>query len=347
MSPLCFRTAWNDYFTGSSTNLPSQKYTSRQTPSDTNVYVLNCLFGSMTSTGNGGALYCSSSVTFLLIESTSFFSCKTNGQNGGAIFFQNTNSGQCVLYEVCGNDCCSNPYYQFAYIYTNNGISSKNYANYSSIARCVNANLDSWLTFYLCNGKVFCPSINVSLNRCYGQEFQFYPFTDSNSVTCSITYSSFADNFATAHTCFLLNSCNVLRNSQGALNSNGIFYINANIEFEDSCILENNANYVFYQASSSYTTTLSRCTVDTASSNQNIITKNTVTKSFILALDHMSTQNCHSRYDSVGTLTPSKKQLLCFTYGNFFYQYQLRYLVSLISVFLFNFIHLNDSNDLL
>jgi hypothetical protein len=104
---LRVRTVWDDYFPGSS---PSQKfattkYTNVQTTSSTNVSVLHCLFSGCTSTSNGGALSCSESVQRLLIESSSFFSCSTSGQYGGAIYFWNTNNGECVLYKVCGNDC--------------------------------------------------------------------------------------------------------------------------------------------------------------------------------------------------------------------------------------------------
>jgi hypothetical protein len=65
------RTAWNDYFTGSPIHYQSNQYGTRQTPSDTNVHVLNCLFKSIGSTnGHGGALSCTSA-TFLLVESSS------------------------------------------------------------------------------------------------------------------------------------------------------------------------------------------------------------------------------------------------------------------------------------
>jgi hypothetical protein len=359
---LYVRTAWNDFFSGTSpTNLPSQTYTSRQNPSNTYVHVSNSLFGPITSTDHGGALYCSSSVTYLLVESTSFFSCKTSGGNGGAIFFSNTNNGQCVLYDLCGYDCCTSDTgwnVQFVYIRVNNGLSSKNYVNYSSISRCVNEN--AWFTLYLYDGKICCQSINLSMNKCRGQFIYCYPFYDSNSVICSLSYSSFNDNIATYYTCFLLyrtaakyeiKSCNILRNTQGTLNSEGTIRSDGYLTIDDSCILENKANRNFHQGSS-YPITLSNCTVDSTSNNGYLTITNTVTKSFILALNHMSTLNCHSEYDSVGTLNPiiqtpssSKKQKLCFTYVNCFYQSQQRIFFSLLGVFIFNFIHLDVSYD--
>jgi predicted outer membrane repeat protein len=357
------KTAWNDYFTGSPTLIQSKEYGTGQTQtlSDTNVYVLNCLFRSMTSGSHGGAIYCTS-VTCLLVESTSFFSCKTSALNGGAIYFINTNSGQCVLYEVCGYDCCStytsgsSSQGQFTYLDMYNVASSKHYINYSSIARCVTDYSNSWYTMRHQYGKFCCPSINVSLNKCYYRSgITCNAYSDPNSITCSLSYSTFSDNIATGYTCIQLwttgtkheiKSCNILRNTQGS-GSEGTIYTIGNVMIENSCILENKATYIFNQGNSNYRITLSNCTVDLTSNNGYLTTQNTVTKSFIHALNHMSTRNCHSEYDSAGTLTPiiqspssSKKQKLCFTYGDYFYQSHLRIFFSLLSIFVYSFIHL-------
>ena len=141
---LHYRTAWNDHFP--ETNLPnynSQTYTSRQSPSGTNVYVSNCLFISITSSSAGSALYCTS-VTYFLVEFSSFISCKTSSSNYGAIYFHNS-GGQSVLHGVCGYNCCTTGgyNYQFGYIEVKNDASSKNYVNYSSIVRCMNTNYGS------------------------------------------------------------------------------------------------------------------------------------------------------------------------------------------------------------
>jgi hypothetical protein len=361
MFVLCIRTAWNDYFTSTGqNNINSQTFSLRQTPSNTGVYVSNCLFRFTTSSGNGGALSCTS-VTYLLIESTSFISCSTSGQNGGAVYFSNSR-GQCALHRICGFDCCSTYTSrsdgQFVFTSVNNAISSKNYVNYTSITRCMNQISTSHHVLCLFYGKICCPSINISMNKCpHSSGIYCQPFIDSNSYTSSLTYSSFADNFATISICIYffwrgtanheVKSCNVLRNTQGNLGSNGLFIAHDNVLIEDSCILENKARYIFYQVNSAYRFTIINCTIDSTSNNGYLIIRNTVTKSFIHALNHMSTQNCHSEYDAVGTLTPitpplsSKKQIHCYTNGNSFYLFQLRYLVSMIRVFLFNFIHLN------
>jgi hypothetical protein len=362
---LHYRTAWNDYFsTTNPTNLNSQTYNSRQTPSDSSVYVSNCLFNSIVESNQGGALYCSSSVTYFLVESTSFFSCKTSGGYGGAIYFSNTNNGQSVLHEVCGYDCCStsNTNYHFAYIRIYNDASSKNYANYSSITRCVNEISSSEWILYLGYGKICCPSINSSMNKCYCVPGIYCaPLSLSNSVTCSLTYSSFADNAANSLVCiylwmsganFEMKSCNIIRNTQGSTSSYGTILTDGNVMIENSCILENRAPYIFYQSSYSCTITVSKCTLDKTTYNQNLIIQNTVTKSFILALNHMFTRNCNAKYDYIGILTPiaqspssSNKQKLYCSCDKLLYQLQASF-VSLSSLLIILFINFGVSGDL-
>jgi hypothetical protein len=350
---MIFLTAWSDFYNSQQpTPINKQKHTSRLSLSDASVYVSNCLFESITSTSDGGALFCSSSVTCLLVESSSFFSCKTSGA-GGAIYFYNTNNGQSVLHEVCGDDCwtTSNSGREFARINTKNDAT--NCVNYSSITRSVNEITSSWFTLCLGDGKICCQSVNISMNKCgYRSGVYCYPFDDSNSVTCSLSYSTFADNNATVHGCIRIEGsssnneikyCNILRNTQGSLNEQGTIITDRNLKIEGSCILDNVANYIFFVHSSSYKITLSNCTVDKTSNNGRLTIQSTVAKSFILALNHMSTQNCHAEYYSTGCPTPITQ--LCYTCRNYFLQPRLRDVVSLTSLLIFNFIHPYASGD--
>jgi hypothetical protein len=350
------RNAWNHYFTGNPSLIESNEYGTRLTLSDTNVHILKCLFRSITSTsGNGGALLCTST-TYLLIESTSFFSCKTNGQYGGAIYFYNRNSGQCVLYEVCGYDCCStyssdSTYDLFARMDVKDSDSSKSYVNYSSISRCINGNSNSKYVMRHHNGKICYTSVNFSMNKYYYGGIICGPYVDSNYVTCSFSYSTFADNIAVGRICIYfwssakheIKSCNIIRNSQDS-SQNGVIYAEGDLMIQDSCILENIAPYIFYQ-SSSYTITVSNCTLDKTTFYGNYKTMNIITKSFIIALNHMSTRNCNAEYDSVGTLTPfiqpssSKQRYYCTFEIMFYHRCQQGNFVSLTSILVFNFIY--------
>jgi hypothetical protein len=202
---LHFKIARNDYFTATGqNNINSQTFSLTQTPSSTGVYVSSCLFRFITSSVNGSALSCTS-VTYLLVESTSFISCSTSNQYGGAIYFSNS-GGQCAFHEVCGYDCCSTYtsklFGQFVFTSVNNAISSKNYLNYTSITRCMNQISNSQLVLYLCSGKFCCPSSNMSMYKCPNAPGIYcQPFTDSNSFTSTVIYSSFVDNFATISIC--------------------------------------------------------------------------------------------------------------------------------------------------
>jgi hypothetical protein len=324
------------------------------------------LFISCTSGSDGGALYTSS--TTLLVESSSFFSCTTSSNWGGAI---RVSGGQFVLYEVCGYNCFSTyaggTVGQFVFIDVTNSASNKNYVNYSSISGCVNQRSDSQETVRLGSGMVCCPSVNMSMNTCgYYPGILTYPYTDSSSVTCSFTYSSFVDNNCPGYICIYFNrngakyemkSCNVLRNTQSS-SSYGIIYTRGILNINDSCILENTATNIFYSSSSSYPITLLNCTVDKTTNNGYLTTKNTVTKSFILGLNHMSTQNCHSGYDSAGTLTAIPyvssltKKSFCYTCNHFqgrisaFFSTPVRpKMLFNIWMLLFTFVHPNPSGN--
>jgi hypothetical protein len=346
--------SWSDYFTGTpATTINSTEYSSRQTPSVSSVHVLNCLFNKCTLTsGDGGALYCSTSVTYLFVESSSFFSCRTNSGQGGAIYFENTNNGQSVLYGVCSNDCYSTNYGSLAFIIIGNAASNKNYANYTSAVRGVTSSKGDSLR--LKNGNIYCPSVNSSINKCpHAAVIACFPFVDSSSVTCSLLYSTFADNNVSRFGCVWFNSggaqynitsCNILRNTDSS-SSYGIVFAGGNMMIKDSCILENTATYIFY-AHSSYTITLSNCTTDSTSKYGNVVTQNTVTKSFILGLHHMSTENCNSEYDSAGTLTAipyvphSTKKVFCHTCKN---MAQICDFFTFHCIFIFTFLHSTPS----
>jgi hypothetical protein len=338
---------WSDFFEVSEPTLNQQQlYFSTHTPSASNVYVSNCLFYSCTSRSDGGALYCTT-VKCLLIESSSFISCLINSYFGAAVYFVNRNEGQCVLHKVCGNNCSSTNTTgssgQLVYAQVKDGVSNKNYVSYSSVSRCGNDTANSWQPVCLDYGKIHCPSINISMNRCRRYAaIHCCPFRDSSSVTCSILYSSIADNVAAEDIClnlyksganFEIKSCNIIRNTQVDYNSWALFFTDGFLVFKDSCIRENSARDIFWSSSGSIT--LSNCTVDKTTKFGSLIIQNTVTKSFIHAFYHLSVQNCHLEYDAIGTLT-LKKEKQCNTCKKLSYQLPQEILLSLTNILIFN-----------
>jgi hypothetical protein len=316
------RAAWEDHFPGISPtrNIKQKEFTIRPSITEANVFVSYCLFKNCSSTTDGGALSCTSAA-YLLIEYSAFISCRISSRYGAAIYFSNTNAGECVLYGVCGTDCCSTntsySYGQFAHINVNNDASSKNFLIYSSIVRCVSQSTCIYYTMRLQNGNIYCPSINSSLNHFYHHSgISCYPSSDSNSVTCSLLYSSIVDTIVTGCSCITITQsgakheikcCNILRNKQGSPTCEGTIRVNGHLIIKDSCILENNATYIFYSYSSN-SITISNCTVDSTSNNGYLTIQSTATKSFIHTLHHMSTQNCHAEYNSHLT-----KRVVCYT----------------------------------
>jgi hypothetical protein len=349
------RTAWDDHYPPANpTTYISQTYSSRQSVSGS-LYFSNCLFRSITTSSDGGALSVSGST--LLIESTSFFSCTTSNTWGGALY---SYSGQSVLYKVCGYNCYStsnsNSYGQFLHIGGNSTTLGKNFLNYSSFTRSLNDRSGARYMLFYYSGKFGISQANVSNNRCQLHSGIYYrPVADPNIVTCSFSFTTFADNTANGYNCIMLNvagtfyeikCCNIIRNTQGSINSEGTFTIYGNLTIEDSCILENTATNTFYTFSTCIIT-LSHCTIDKTAINSGSLTiQNTPEKSFILALDHMSTQNCYSKYDSVGALTATpfvshSPKVICYNYtcrkNN--YKTIIRDFISLISMFVVTFVH--------
>jgi hypothetical protein len=138
--------------------------------------------------------------------------------------------------------------------------------------------------------------------------------------------------------------CNVLRNTQSS-GSWGLFFAGGNMTIDDSCIIENNAP-LYFEVYSPNSITLSNCTIDKTTkygTYGTLIIRKTVTKSFILTLNHMSTENCHSEYTF--SISPSnKKEINCSCPNNY---YILRISDFILNwVFIFTFIHPNPSNEL-
>ena len=130
------------------------------------------------------------------------------------------------------------------------------------------------------------------------------------------------------------------------ITSYGTIYTTGILNVEDSCTLENTVSTIFYSSSSSYPIALKNCTVDKATNNGYLTTQNTIPKSFILGLNHMSTKNCNAKYDSAGFLTPilfvpdPTTKLFCYKCKNH-YQRRISALFSIVWMILVTFIHPN------
>jgi hypothetical protein len=318
------KTTFADFYGPGYTNIKEYadpKYKVGIVPTDQNVFVHDCVFEDCTSSSNG-ALSCGNSIYKLLVYQTSFVSCWSRSSYGGAIYFDSTTNGECILCKICGFDCSStnsgNSYGQFARINTKIYATYKNYVNDSSFSHSSNMNTDSYYVLCLNYGNILCPSVNLTNNLCYSfTAFYCYPTTGTGSPvsdTFYISYSSIVNNTANGYSCFYhhnsdssqcIDTCNVINNKQ-TTSTYGTFYLYANLLIKDSCIIGNNKkNIVFYVSSGKMT--ISNCTID-----DNIFTNGryygtvtvikTITNTFINALSHIATQHCDSFFDSYGTL---------------------------------------------
>jgi hypothetical protein len=207
------------------------------------------------------------------------------------------------------------------YIYIKNDVTYKNHVNDSSFSHTLNVKTDSYQVFRLYYGNILFPSVNLTNNVCYSfTVIHCYPTTGTGSpvsISCCISYSSIVNNTASGgYSCFeisnsdssqCIDTCNILNNKQTS-SSCGIFFVSPNLLIKDSCILGNDEkNKVFY-ATSSNKITISNCTIDddiftNGRYSGTVTVIKTITKSFINALSHISTQHCDSYFDSYGTLT--------------------------------------------
>jgi hypothetical protein len=281
------------------------------TPSANNVYVYDCFFHDFSSTSNGGAIFSGSSVYKLLIEQSSFISCKTSSYGGGGIYFDYTGNYECVLSRICVFGCSCASYGTFAFIRLYNSANYKNHVNDSTITHSLKDGKSPSDSIYLRADTILVPSNNFTKNECHNNPaFCCHSMRSTKSETCWITYCSIVNNTANGgNSCIRLYSsssahldaCNIINNKQTS-SSYGTIEANTNILIKDSCILGNNeGNTVFYAPS--YIITISNCTVDNNRYYGSVIFTKSIERSFIHALSHIETRICDSSFDSYGTLT--------------------------------------------
>jgi hypothetical protein len=295
------------------TEYTAPQYTDKRIDASvSNVYVHNCVFRYCTSSEHGGALSCTSSVIRLLVEQSSFISCRASNRHGGGVYFVNTASGESVLNKICVFNCSSlvSGFGQFAYIKLNSNY-YKNHVNDTSIIHSSNVNSDSRDSMRLLFGNILCPSVNITNNEC--SRYCTLDCQLSSSCICRISYNSIVNNTAIVHTCIYssgsssshyIYACNILNNKQTD-SAYGTFEVYTKLLIENSCILGNNeGKTVFYLgSSSSYNITISNCTFDNSKYTGTVIFTNTIENTFINALSHIVTERCDSFFDSYGTLT--------------------------------------------
>ena len=327
------RTQFSDVFSTSGSNVQqcTQSGTNRFILSNRgDAYVANCNFHDITSDSRGGAIGCSTSsesstiVARLLIEETTFTTCKTTNIKGGGIFFNNGYTGECVIFRTCAFDCSSTNSSnslggQYAYIITNNEATCKNEVNETTITGIKKqASAYPHYALRLQYSNIICSSVNITNNECcYYTALYCCPNYDASAFTCCIIYTSIVNNSAnggygcillcTAFSRHLIFTSNIINNKQST-NVVATILTYVNLFINESCIIGNNeGRRVFYEDGNSCQITITNCTLDS-----DIITKTRYSGTFIIlsskeynfinGLRHIVTENCESLLDPQGLL---------------------------------------------
>jgi uncharacterized protein (UPF0333 family) len=275
---------------------------------------MTVFFHDISSSYNGGAICCDSNVYKLLVEQSSFFSCKTSAYGGGGVYFSCSGNYECVMSKICGFGCSCGSYGQCAYISLSNSANHKNHFNDSTITHSLKDGKSQCDSVLLRGDTILVPSNNFTNNECHRcSALSCHSTRNSTSETCIISYCSVVNNTANgSYQCIRLydpgsthrvDTYNIINNKQTTTGS-GTIYASTNILIKDSCILGNNeGSTVFYVGSSSFKITVSNCTVDNNRYSGSVIFTKTAECSFIHALSHIVTRICDSNFDSYGTFT--------------------------------------------
>lgn len=313
------KSAFNNLFRTEDEPVEYVGYTTRITPSESNVYVHQCSFVNISSETAGGAIGCKESVLKLLVAQTSFALCTTCDYCSGAIDFDNVNNGQCFLREICGYQCTTKQsqytHGQFSALKVKDDPDFFNQVNDTTIAggrimdNIVSMPLD------LVNGQASCRSVNISNNEVSSYSaLSTTPYRKEgkspDAVTGFYSYTTIANNTAKESRCISLGTsgstqsiyaCNIINNEQE--NSlYGLIQASAQVYINNTCIINNNAwKCLFYEDEKTCGIILTNCTFDddlitetSARYKGGFTIESTIKSSFTNVLTHIITANCDS-----------------------------------------------------
>jgi len=217
---------------------------SRIVTAPTNFYISNCIYKSLTSSTDGGAISLTLSECRMLIEG-SFFDTII-APKAGAITFTCTGTGGSVLDKVCSHKVVvsSGQYYQFGYF----SVSSSqkiNRAFYLSITQSRISSATLYESVRFNQGNQVCDYMNSSYNHLsYGSGAVFnYPVNSSSSYC---TFSNNQDNgyrciyfYQGSGTCYMQYS-NVVSNNQGSATLSNVFRNYQVTSYVSHCVLYQN-----------------------------------------------------------------------------------------------------------
>ena len=275
-------------------SLHNQKFgTLQENFENENIYIFGCRFIDCEATGGkASAINVSSATetTKMLIEKCFFKNCNSFSSEleycHGPIYYGE--EGSAVILQTCGLKCSS------GFIYTAFKNNAKLYtSNFIESSVCFSES--EYHVIDVSEASVLFTRTNCSYNKNKGATYSCVSSSCVNTLSCSHfvnnTGSYIVDIERQDDSQLIL--CNIMKNGQ--IKDNGIIvYSSKDLEVKHSCIIENNADYIFYTESSS-TITVSDCTlaqddVSKTSGSVTITDTNTYIKTIELA--QLMNYNC-------------------------------------------------------
>ena len=209
-----------------------------------NYHLIHCFYNFFRPNSNGCIYISTSNKVLLLIEYSSFLNCYSTTPGSG--IFYSSNLGECIIKNICGNNCTSigtslDEGGMFCRVIISSGF--RCFIIDSSISNCIKNT--QYHTISIANGYQLVKSLNSSNNAAaFGTSIYCSGFNLNNMTLCTyiknIGASTLAFRFGNGIS--YLNYSNIINNSSPswAVNYNGA--ANTRINY---CFFKDNDNYLF------------------------------------------------------------------------------------------------------
>ena len=205
---------------------------------DKNINISNCFFSRSSSySGYGGIIHVYGSSFSMNINYSMFYNCVCSG-NGGAIYFSSSNS---YLRMICAKSCSASQFH-FAYLQT----SQMNQVEYLSVSNCSHKTSGYW-SIVLYTGDQRVDNTNSSMNNANqisGIRIWFPSSFTSSHCTFSnnkVSYSVCIGFYSTSGT-ISMSYANIVHNNSPY---DGVVYVYEALPKMMYCIFHSNQNYLF------------------------------------------------------------------------------------------------------
>ena len=233
--------------------------------SESDLYVVNCYFYSITYSGNGAAIYLYQKDVHFLVEYCTFFECSAKGSGGGLYI----GYADVEISHVCAIECNSS--YTSSFCHVHEAGRTINSVNFTSVSYCFST---FYYAMYHNYGHINVQSVNLSYNK--GTERTTLGLTPSlkkDRFGTEVCYSTFAYNNASSYCMYLnydqsanellIDNSNFIRN----LGEGIILLWQGDLTVTNTCIMDNiNMTNLFkfdqYQDHGIGTCTLINCSLD-------------------------------------------------------------------------------------